>query len=116
MEFDKDKPASDDERRLAETKKLTLQPMHSDIEPEPVSDAQTVARHLAGPAIENSEIDTEQNAPLIQPSKSVLEKPQPTKKWKNERKFVVVLVATTIVVTLAAAGIAVAFSTFFLSR
>jgi hypothetical protein len=73
VEFDTITPASDEDRRLAEAKKLILQPLHGDISPEPTSGAE-IARHLAGPAIANSGSDIEQDVAHIEPSKGLLEK------------------------------------------
>lgn len=76
MEFDKDNaPVNDDQRRLAEAKKLTLEPLHANITPEEASDSEVVARHLAGPAIQNAPNDVEQSSRLIQPIQKNTTKP-----------------------------------------
>ena len=72
MEFDKVTPASEQDRRLAETKKLTLQPLHDNVAPEAISDTETVAHHLVEPAIANVSNDVEQDATLVQPSAGLL--------------------------------------------
>ena len=73
MEFDTHTtPVSDEERRLAENKKLTLEPLHADIAPEPPSDSEIATRHIIEPAISNVANDIEQNEAPIQPSQEVL--------------------------------------------
>jgi hypothetical protein len=52
MEFEKDAPVSDDERRLAEVKKITLQPAHTDIVPEDVSASEIASSHINGQPID----------------------------------------------------------------
>lgn len=71
MELDTHTPVSDDERRLAESKKLTLQPVHANVSPDDLPDAEIAAHHVNEPAIGNIESDTEQNVSAIQPSSSV---------------------------------------------
>jgi hypothetical protein len=72
MELDTKSPVSDDERRLAESKKLTLEPVHADVGPDDLPDAEIAARHINEPAIANLENDTEQTAAVVQPSKGHL--------------------------------------------
>jgi hypothetical protein len=71
MEFEDNKPVSDEDRRLAEAKKLTLQPLHTDVIPESVSDSEIASRHLLEPAIGNAAVDTEGMSTLIMPTKSL---------------------------------------------
>lgn len=79
MEFDQDTPASEEDRRLAEAKKLTLTPLHSDVAPEPEPDAEVVARHLNDGVLANAPNDTEQSDMAVQPSKGLLQTDQPIK-------------------------------------
>ena len=72
MELDTNTPVSDEQRRLAESKKITVQPMHTDLRPDDLPDAEIATRHILEPAIPNIEADTEQNTKPIQPSKSIL--------------------------------------------
>lgn len=72
MEFDNNAPVTDDQRRLAESKKLTLQPVHSGVQPDTPADAEIAARHLNEPAIANVETDTEQNVAAVRPSNGLL--------------------------------------------
>jgi hypothetical protein len=72
MEFDHDTPANDEQRRLAEAKKITLQPIHADIQPDETRDSEIAAHHLASPAIANIPNDIEQDTVPIQPSKGLL--------------------------------------------
>jgi hypothetical protein len=104
MEFDTDHtPTPDEDRRLAEAKQLTLQPLHDDIAPEPTSNTEAAARHLAEAAIGNVENDIEQNVPLMQPSKGMLQGDQPA---ASKRSFSVLFAAVSLAV-LALVGAAV---------
>ena len=77
MEFEDNRPTSDADRRLAEAKKLTLQPMHTDVQPDGPSDSEIAARHISQPAIANVSIDTEEATTQLQPTESILGAPQP---------------------------------------
>jgi hypothetical protein len=95
MEFDKDAPVSDEQRRLAEAKKITLQPVHSNIAPEVISDSEIAARHVNGQPIGNTDNDTEQNMPLIKPAHnpSGSQSPNPNIK-KQALGFALIALAT----------------------
>lgn len=71
MEFEDNRPTSDDDRRLAEAKKLTLQPIHMDVAPDDPADSLIAARHLTEPAIGNILNDTEESTTRILPTKSL---------------------------------------------
>jgi hypothetical protein len=73
MEFEENKPTSDADRRLAEGKKLTLQPLHSDIAPDNIPDSVVAARHMSEPAIANISNDIEESQSFIQPTESVMD-------------------------------------------
>jgi hypothetical protein len=79
MEFENNRPVSDEERRLAEAKKLTLQPVHSDIVPDAPQDAEIATRHLLEPAIANVASDTEESTTRVMPTKSLLNTQQSAK-------------------------------------
>jgi len=51
---------SDEMRIKAETKQVTLQPLHGDIQADDISDSERIAHHLAAGPIANSPNDTEQ--------------------------------------------------------
>jgi hypothetical protein len=109
MEFDNNTPpVNDEQRRLAESKKLTLEPVHTDVAPEDVSDSEIATRHLLEPAVGNVTSDTEQNSTPIQPSKSALDTPSSAPKHAVPTRLVV-----TVSVALAAACTGAVF--FFLS-
>lgn len=72
MEFDTTTSVSDEQRRLAEAKKITVQPVHSGLQPDDLPDAEIATRHILEPAIPNVDSDIEQNVAPIRPSKSVL--------------------------------------------
>ena len=103
MEFEKNTPASDEDRRLAETKKLTLEPLHTDIAPEDEPDAAIISRHLNAGALANAPNDTEQAQAPVKPSSGLLEpaeQPKTTiKRGKTVIVVVTILVATGIVLT-----------------
>jgi len=107
MEFDnQNTPVSDDQRRLAESKKLTLQPVHGDVAPEETPDSEIAAHHLSDPAIANVTNDTEQTASLVQPSKGLLAE-HPAESARKKRSPLPVVIVAAVVVTCA--GIAAAF-------
>jgi hypothetical protein len=90
MEFDNNTPVSDEQRRLAESKQITLHPVHTDIQPEGPSGSEIVARHLNEPAIANIENDTEQNKEPLQPSDGLLGQPEADKRASG---FTIAIVA-----------------------
>ena len=65
MELETNTPVSDEARLLAQSKKLTLEPVHTDVTADEVPDAVVVGQHLAQGAIANIDTDTEQNAAPI---------------------------------------------------
>jgi hypothetical protein len=71
MEFEDNRPVSDDDRRLAEAKKLTLQPIHLDVVPDDPADSLIAARHLTEPAIGNVLNDTEESTTRVLPTRSL---------------------------------------------
>lgn len=62
---------SDDDRRLAEAKKLILQPIHLDVVPDEPADSLVAARHLTEPAIGNMLNDTEESSSRVLPTRSL---------------------------------------------
>jgi hypothetical protein len=58
---------SEDERRQAEARNITIEPLHQGIIPESEPDAIVVAQHVNGPAIANAPNDIEQDSALVQP-------------------------------------------------
>ncbi|HEV7952134.1 MAG TPA: hypothetical protein VGO98_02065 [Candidatus Saccharimonadales bacterium] len=73
MEFEKDAPVSDAQRLLAQTKKLTLQPLHTDVEPDAIQGPEHAASNIIEPAIGNASSETENNTLRILPTKSLLD-------------------------------------------
>jgi hypothetical protein len=67
MELETNTPISDDARLLAQAKKLTLQPIHTDVVADDMPDSVIIAQHLTQGPVANIDIDTEQNTPLIAP-------------------------------------------------
>lgn len=71
MKFDEDGLTPEDIRHQAEARKLTLNPVHTDITPEDEPAAVQVARHLNGPPIADVSNDIEDNTAAIRPSRGV---------------------------------------------
>jgi hypothetical protein len=104
MEFDTNTtPISDEARQLAETKKLTLKPLHSDVTPELPSDSEVATRHIIEPPISNVSNDVEQDTTPIQPSQEVLNRPAPVP--RAARSGLVVKIAMGVV-TICVVGVA----------
>lgn len=61
MELETNTPTPDEARLLAQSKKLTLQPVHADVAADDVPDSVLVAQHLTQGPVGNIDIDTEQN-------------------------------------------------------
>ena len=88
MEFEKNAPVSDDQRRLAETKKITLQPVH-DVTPDDISDSEIANSHINGQPIGNIHTDIEQDAPTLRQADSTIHEDT-----SENRKQSAVMVAT----------------------
>lgn len=106
MEFDKDKPVSDEERRLAEAKKVTVQPIHANITPDDISDSEIAASHINGQPIANPPNDIEQDAPPVRHLDS------DSRTDPKTGKQALSLIAVTLVVT----GLAIGASLYFVLR
>ena len=107
MEFDKNtQPISDEARRIAETKQVTLQPIHGDIAPDPLPDAEVVAHHIIAPAIGNTPNDTEQTSSYLQPSREVSAEEQPKRNVPSLSK---VTIASGAVIVIALTFLALQF-------
>lgn len=100
MEFEdtNNQSASDEARRLAESRKLTLNPVHADVAPDPRPDSEDVARHVNGPAIANVPNDTEETAGAIRPSQGVLNAPSVETQRRGNAAIVTVVVSLAVVV------------------
>jgi hypothetical protein len=107
MEFEKDTRASDADRRLAEAKKLTLEPLHADIAPEAEPEAEVVARHLADGALANIPIDTEQTSTPLQPSQGLIDSAELSSQTRLGPKPSFVIKVILVVVGAIAIGLAI---------
>ena len=105
MEFDQNSPISDEQRRLAETKRVTLRPLHANIMPEDTPDAEIAAKHAADPAIGNIAIDTEQNQKSVQPTKSALKDHLEVGQTPRTGAVVITIVIAITIVGIAAASL-----------
>ena len=97
MELDNNSPVSDEQRHLAEAKKITLQPLHTDVQPEDRPDAEIVAQHMRETPLANIPSDIEQDTMPMQPSKELLGR----KDTKKPARTGVVLAVTLPVAALA---------------
>jgi hypothetical protein len=79
MEFEDNQPTDDEQQRLAAAKKITLQPLHAGITPDPIPDTEIAARSTqeTSPNISSDAEDTTASR-LVQPSKSALDKQSPS--------------------------------------
>lgn len=66
MEFETNTPANDEARRLAESKKLTLQPLHADTTPDERPDTEIVAKHIIEGPVANLANDSEETSKTMQ--------------------------------------------------
>jgi hypothetical protein len=72
MEFEGDKPVSEAERHLAESRQVTIQPLHADVTPNELPAEAIVAAHLSTGAVGNVTGDIEQEARPLQPLASTV--------------------------------------------
>lgn len=88
------RPITDEDRRLAESKKLTLNPIHNRITSDDVPDEQIATNHLVNPPIANAPNDTEQDSQPIKPV-SGTQQPTPTHNaswWQKGAASLIILV------------------------
>lgn len=104
MEFDNNSPVSDEQRRLAETKRVTLQPIHANVEPEATPDAE-IAAHASEPPVGNITIDTEQNNKPLLSSRSALRNLEVTDSSPRTGAVVITIVIAITIVGVAAASL-----------
>ena len=76
MELETNTPVSDEERALAQAKKVTIEPLHTAVIRDDTPDAVIVANHLREGALANVSNDIEQNIPQITAADTAL--PAPT--------------------------------------
>src|SRR5437868_4351135 len=72
MEFEGDKPVSEAERHMAQSRQVTMQPVHADVVPDDLPAEAVAAAHLDGTVIANVTGDIEQDTPLVRPLAAVL--------------------------------------------
>ena len=88
-------PITDEQRRLAESKKLTLDPIHTRVVTDDVPDEQLATNHLVSPPIANVPNDTEQNSQPIQPAQNNRVEDQPIQQaslWHRSAPGIIILV------------------------
>ena len=100
MEFEDNRPTSEADRRLAEAKKLTLQPVHADVHPEGPLDSEIAAAHVNGQAIANVSNDTEEATTQLQPTQSFLNSSQPAAAPQpHPRRLVFGVIGSVVVIS-----------------
>jgi hypothetical protein len=100
MEFEDNRPTSETDRRLAEAKKLTLQPVHADVHPEGPLDSEIAAAHVNGQVIANVSNDTEEATSQLQPTQSFLNNSQPaTAPQPHPRRLVFGVIGSIVVIS-----------------
>jgi hypothetical protein len=106
------RPITDEDRRLAESKKLTLDPIHTRVVVDDVPDEQIATNHLINPPIANAPNDTEQNSQPIQPASGAQETntPQHRPSWWQKGAASLIILAIFIV------GGVVTGAVFFLAQ
>lgn len=109
MEFDDNKSTGDTERRLAESKKLTLQPIHDQIEVESPNDDEVASRHLAEPPIKNASNDTEQDSSTIVPSPGFLSPKRTSPPSVTHRTRIVVMSLVGVILCALFVGFIVSY-------
>lgn len=101
MEFEDNRPTSDADRRLAEAKKLTLQPLHTDIAPDAPTDSEIAARHVNEPPIANVSTDTEEETSRMRLTQSSLEA-TPITSAGTKKPLIGILLGSGVFIVLAA--------------
>ena len=101
MEYDNNSPVSDEQRRLAEAKKVTVQPLHADIQPEDQPDAEIVAQHMHETPLANIPSDTEQDTMPVQPSKELLGRKEAKKPTRTGVILAITLPSVVIILITA---------------
>lgn len=91
MEFEGDKPVSEAERHLAESRQVTIQPLHSGIVPDDLPADAIAAAHLNGSVVGNVTGDIEQEAPLVQPLTSAIAAGNTTHKGHTGRVILTIV-------------------------
>jgi hypothetical protein len=75
MEFENNTSSNDEDRRLAEAKKIVIEPLHAAVIPEDLPEAEAAARAGNAPAANaTNDIELTDQAQLVQPSPSALNK------------------------------------------
>lgn len=100
MEFENNTLVSDAERLRAEAKRLTLQPVHTDVTPDAPLDSEIATRHIIEPPLANTQNDTEESASYILPTKSLLDT-QVTTKPQIRKRIATLLTCAVIFTSLA---------------
>lgn len=104
-EFEKEQPVTDDERHLAEGRKVTLTPLHADVTPEDTPGLEYMASERATKTqqnISNDAEDTSNQDQLKRPAASQLADKTILHKTPSHRRLVVLIVSAIIIALLVA--------------
>lgn len=104
------RPITDEDRRLAESKKLTLNPIHNRITSDDVPDEQIATNHLVNPPIANAPNDTEQDSQPIKPVSGTQPTPTHNASWWQKGA------ASLIILVIFILGGIVTGAVFFLTQ
>lgn len=104
MEFENNQPSDDEQRLLVEAKKVTIQPLHTGITPDPIPDAEIAARTNTAETTPSPLNDTEDTSvtQLVPPTKSALDRATvdtPTA-TSSSRSAVLALIALLFIVII----------------
>jgi hypothetical protein len=97
MEFEKDETINDEQRILAQTRQVTLQPLDPFLKPEDAPDP--IVMNETHGNIDRDNENTAQNQSVIQPSQGVL---NTTLNTPAHHSFKIVLIAISLVTGIAA--------------
>lgn len=99
MEFEKNAPVSEEQRRLAETKKVQVQPVHDNITPDDIADSEIASSHINGQPIANIQTDMEQDTPTLQQADTTIHQDHPTDHKKSAMMIATIVgVASVLIV------------------
>jgi hypothetical protein len=101
MEFEKDAPVSDEQRHLAEAKKIAVQPAHANIVPEDISDSEIANQHINGQPIGNIHTDIEQDAPTLDQADDTTHATTPDTSKQSVMMVAIIVGIACIIITVS---------------
>lgn len=91
MEFEGNSPVSEAERHLAQSRQVTILPLHADITPDDLPAEAIAAAHLSDGAVANVTGDIEQEARTLQPLTSAISAGDTTNKPHTGRVVLTII-------------------------